>query len=327
MIQVESRLAKLSMLLLLVLALATGAIYVWTTHRSDGGRVSQTTARPPGDDKTATDSTATAARSHSVEAVGPKRPASPTLSDGLRDAADLRVFAMEAIKHPQDGGVSYSAYASSTCRVATVAVLSVLVDWNVADLPYVAPEDPRAYAKRNAAFKKVKAACAGFSENELSYARDIELDAQAKALNDLQETLSARVRAALASGDMAQRRAALSAVLENGDPLLIANNIERLLMERTDAGLGVWLDGKLIPSAEAATLKSALWVLPCTLGLLCDEKTTPLIQACLDRGACYSNRVDYALSQTPDDQKAAFVAMLSKLEAAVRARKVDAFLP
>jgi len=195
-------------------------------------------------------------------------------------------------------------------------------------LPRADLEDPQVFATRNASYKKIKAACQSFSNYETGGERDIQLIAQAKAQGDSLEKLALQVKSAIASNDMSQRKSALAAVLNNGDPLLVSNQLERLLLEKTPRGLAYWIDGKQVPVMNSAGLQTALVVLPCRLGLVCDERSPEVLAPCLNSGKCYANRIELAMANLPDDaQRARLTSTLASLESAVRARRIDRFLP
>jgi len=242
----------------------------------------------------------------------------------LRDSKDLRVFAMDAMGRPEAGGVTYAAYAVGICRAARVMVMASMVDWTVADLPYTAPEDPRTYAAKNESYKRIKAACQSFSDDKTGDERDIQLRAQ----EDTLQKLSLQVKAAVASNDPSQRKSALAAVLDNGDPLLVSEQLERLLLEKTPQGLAYWIDGKQVPAMNSGILQAALGVLPCALGLVCDERSALVLGACLNTGKCYTDQIEMVLANLPDDsQRAQLKSTLASLESAVRERRIGRFLP
>jgi hypothetical protein len=265
-------------------------------------------------------------------ATGPSKisPASATKSMAalLNDSKDLRAFAMNAINRPEAGGVTYAAYAANLCLVARTAVLVTIMDWTAEDLPRADLEDPHLFAIRNASYKRIKAACQSFSDYESGGERDIQLIAQAKAQGDALEKVALQVKTAIASNDISRRKSALAAVLNNGDPLLVSNQLERLLLEKTPDGLAYWIDGKQVPVMNSAVLQTALVVLPCRLGLVCDERSPEVLAPCLNSGKCYASRVELAMANLPDDaQRAKLTSTLASLESAVRARRIDRFLP
>jgi len=246
----------------------------------------------------------------------------------LNDSKDLRAFAMDAISRPEAGGVTYAAYAANLCLVARTAVLPTITDWTAEDLPRADLEDPQNFAIRNASYKRIKAACQSFSDYESGGERDIQLIAQAKAQGDALEKVALQVKSAIASNDISRRKSALAAVLNNGDPLLVSNQLGRLLLEKTPRGLAYWIDGKQVPVTNSAVLQTALLVLPCQLGLVCDERSPEVLAPCLNSGKCYANRIELAMANLPDDtQRAMLTSTLASLESAVRARRIERFFP
>jgi hypothetical protein len=252
------------------------------------------------------------------------QPAGSGMAGSLRAAKDLRVFAMEAARRPEVGGITYAAYAADICRVAKNSVGFTMNDWSAPDLPYQAPEDPRVYAAKNQAYKSAKASCQGFTEQETAF--ESQLTAQAKTQGDVIDKAKATVKAALASGDIAQRKEALAMVLQSGDPLLLSETLERLVLQKTDQGLAYWVDGKQV-SMNTPNIQAAFSVLPCKLGLICDDRTPEVLMTCINTGQCYSDRLEMVRAAIPESQRGEFDSVLANLESAVKSGRTDRFIP
>ena len=270
---------------------------------------------------------AIAGNAPSSPASNPKAGAGESqLAAMMRATADLRTFYVEALKNPKAGGVTYASYAADLCRVAKNAIPFTGNDWDLGDLPYAAPEDPKAYSLRNDAYHKVKAACQSFSTAELGFQNGEELLARARAQGDSLRQLVDQALASKAS-DPASRKNALAAVLDNGDPLLISETLERLLMSSSNGRLAYWIDGAQTNIGEADVFRSALQALPCRLGLLCDGRDPDVVQSCIGLGKCYPDRIAMIENALPDAKRAEFQQRLDKLETAVKSKQAGQLIP
>lgn len=243
----------------------------------------------------------------------------------LRNSVDFRKFYTDMLGRPEVGGITYAAYAASLCRVASNVVESTGTNWGASDLPYTNPEDPRTYQIRNDSFHKIKAACQSFSSFEISTDHDIELTERAKSNNDSVRKIAEMARSAINSGSLEQRKIALADVLESGDPLLLSTTLENLILVRSGEGLAYWYDGKLISASNSNSFRSAISVLPCRLGLICDERSPDVVQACIGQGGCYKSRIDLARSQLSVSEQVDFDKFLIRLEQIILERRVEGF--
>lgn len=255
----------------------------------------------------------------------PIKPATITLAGQLREAKDLRKFSVEVQAQAASGGISYAMYATELCRNVHMALENASIPWEIADLPYTAPEDPRAHAVRNASLHKVKAACQGFNRGDFE---DGHLPAKAQAQKDPLYQLRAQAQLINSDSSLGDRKSALAAVLENGDPLLISQTLQRLLLsDKTGGGVNIWVDGAQMPIAQAEMYFNALQVLHCRLGLVCNELSHEVLDMCIATGECFSDRVELFRSRMPPEYREEFDATLARLESAVRDRRVNRFLP
>lgn len=245
------------------------------------------------------------------------RPRIEPLSFRLAHATDLRVFAQEAAQHPEQGGITYAAHATGLCRVARLAALSDSTSWDDAQVAPRDGEDSLVYGKRVAVFDAAKAACRSFTADELGALED--LDRTAAERGDTLRLLADTAR----SGS---RSAGLAAVLGSGDPLLLQNTLERLLLVRQDGKLAYRFDGTSIPVQDASAFSAAVQVLPCRLGLPCGPTAPEVLQACLQHGQCAADKIELLRSALAPQDVGAFDAYLAQLVQVVQRRQVERLL-
>jgi hypothetical protein len=244
----------------------------------------------------------------------------------LRAATDLRAFATEASRHPELGGISYAQFATGRCWLFKQYLSRRLGN----QLPREPGEDPKLYARRSAVYQKMQSACQGVQMTNYLGNR--------KEQGDVIYALTEQSRAAWTSRDRDKRRKALAAVLDNGDPLLLESTLVPLLTEPLPdrRGFGYWIDGILVPTTlagssvvntRADTYLMALQLLPCRLGLACDERDVEVFGSCVSAGKCYVDRVQMTRESMKPEQLPVFDADLDMLEHAVRNRQVDRLLP
>ena len=250
----------------------------------------------------------------------------PQLATMMRVSADLRTFYVEALKNPKIGGITYARYATDLCRIAKTAATTADSDWNLGDLPYVAPEDPKVYSLRNGAYHKIKSACQSFSDAELDFDNGQNLLSRARSEGDSLRKLVDQALSAKGS-DLVSRKSALTAILDNGDPLLISETLERLLLSSSNGHLTYWIDGAQTNIGDADVFRSALLALPCRLGLPCDDRQPDVFQSCIGLGKCYPDRIALIEDALPESKRAEFQQRLEKLEAGVRAKQAGQFIP
>lgn len=254
-----------------------------------------------------------------------KKPALIELANQLSAAKDLRKFSVEVQAHVAAGGVSYAMHATDLCRNLRMALENASIPWELADLPYAAPEDPRVHAVKNAALHRTKAACQDFTNGDFE---NSDLPAKAFAQGDPLFELKVQAHEINSASSLEDRRTILSAVLDNGDPLLISQTLQRLLLsDRAEGGVNIWIDGEQRPVMQSEMHFNALQVVHCRLGLPCGELSHDVLDTCIATGECFSNQVELFRSRMPQKEREEFDQTLAQLESTIRERRVDRFLP
>jgi hypothetical protein len=259
-------------------------------------------------------------------AADPASPRPLDLAGQLREATDLRAFAVEAGRHPELGGISYAQFATSRCWLFKQYLSRHLGN----RLPEQPGEDPSRYAKRRAMYQRMQNACRNVEMTQYLGNRQQQGDTILR--------LSEQAKTASASRRRAERRSALAAVLANGDPLLLEGTLVPLVTEWLPGGraTGYWIDGKLVPTTlqtgrtvnpRTHTYATALKLLPCRIGLVCDERDVEVFGSCVSAGKCYADRIEMARDAMPPADRPAFDQDLDWLERAVRNRDLDRLLP
>ncbi len=206
-----------------------------------------------------------------------------------------------------------------------MALENASIPWEMANLPYAAPEDPRVHAVKNAALHRTKAACQGFTNGDFE---NSDLPAKALAQGDPLFELKVEAQEITSASSLEDRRAILSAVLDNGDPLLISQTLQGLLLsDRAGGGVNIWIDGGQKPVMQSEMYFNALQVVHCRLGLPCGELSHDVLDTCIATGECLPNRVELFRSRMPQKEREEFDRALAQLESTIRERRVDRFLP
>ena len=114
--------------------------------------------------------------------------------------------------------------------------------------------------------------------------------------------------------------ALLQAVFARPDPLLLDELGARLLLRRIDGRPTLYFDGQRFDDdAGRATAQAALRLLPCHVGLTCDERDPEVWLACLRGAGCVGSRAE--------QESAEAGTLAARLAAALRARELGRFLP
>ena len=252
--------------------------------------------------------------------------ASVAMALELRDATDLRRFALAAARHPESGGLTYARYVTELCR----SVRQARARHGLAagqSLVYQAPEDPARYASRVAAAAAAETACASFTDDELTRARSSELARDAASRHDTLDAVIDQVRRLSPGVDGDARRAAVEAVLATDDPLVVSVALARAVALPSPGGRTFRIAGEPVQAEDLEAHEAALQAAACRLGSLCDARRPDVVETCLEPAEeCVPDRVALLRSQLAPFQRPYFDAVLPKLEAAIRARDAAYFL-
>jgi hypothetical protein len=212
--------------------------------------------------------------------------------------ANLRATLQAALAARADGGRLYARALARRC--ATLAGLQAANTPDINDARH-----QRAVARQAA----LSAGCGQFANAEWLALVNIATD----------EPAAGDPLLAVQQSDL-DDAALLTAVFARPDPLLLDELGERLLLRRIDGQLTLYFDGQRFDDDTArATAQAALRLLPCHLGLACDERDPEVWLACLRGDGCVASRAE---QETPAAQ-----ALAERLAAALRSRDLGRFLP
>lgn len=248
------------------------------------------------------------------------------LARELAGATDYRVFALNALRRPDLGGISYAGYVIGLCRVyGTLRAASGLQDRN--SIPYDAREESTLYAKRVGYMQAMEQRCASFSPEELSFDENLKLAGRGKQERDKHALIKEQYDAALQSGDESARLRAAAEVLAARDPLLLANMSQKIAIGRDSGRMGYTLDGVFYPvnSEEGGSLHVALDLLPCKFGLPCDSTDVNVVQACITHSQCFTNKEEFLTSELSPENRRRVADFLSRLTEIVNSGDANAF--
>jgi len=235
-----------------------------------------------------------------------------------RAPADLRDSVLQAQSRRADGGRLYARYLLRECAAAdAVAGLHAPEGDDPGRLAPPDATDPRV-AHALAHVQQLRAACRQFTPAELSTGTNIVRNDGADA-DPLLARLD-RFGAATADG-----RADLLRVLSPPDPLLLQEIGPRLLLDGNGGEQAYWFDGRRIAPGIA---EPALALLPCALGLPCDDSDPQVWTACLQGQGCADSREELVLQRAAPDDPAArreILALARRIVQAVRAAEADRF--
>lgn len=279
-----------------------------------------------------TDSTASlspsAAGQRSAPSVAlPPTPASTAnatawMLDSFKKIVDGRTFVLEAWRHPEVGGVFYAEYVARECRGLSNA--SEVLSQHQPSPSEIKPEHLLLVA---AQLDRLKRLCGQFTPEELdTYALATHATDQVQS-HDILFRLSDGLTAARRKGDLQAKSMAIQSILEAGDPLLL----DQIGSSLSSSEAGLFFNGHYFSSQEdREVLLTAYSLLPCGLGLPCDDTDLSLALPCTTGGECFDSRQDkvkrrYAESR-PDTYER-IIAVYGELLKAVQSRNVNAFVP
>lgn len=249
-----------------------------------------------------------------------------TLAQDLAGAKDYRLFALNAVRRPDLGGISYAGYAIGLCRVyGTLRAASGLADGN--GIPYDNKEDSALYAKRVSYMQAMERRCASFSSEELSFDENLALTGRGKQERDKHAALQERYEAALKSGEESARLRVAAEALATRDPLLLVNMGHKMAIGRENGRIGYSLDGVFYPvnSEEGGSLHIALDLLPCKFGLPCDSTDINVVQACITHSQCFANKEEFLTSELSAESRRRVADFLRRLTEIVNSGDANAF--
>ncbi|MBH1964452.1 MAG: hypothetical protein I8H77_08960 [Comamonadaceae bacterium] len=202
-----------------------------------------------------------------------------------------RAFYESALKNPEKGGIFYASRILRMCS----AIRNETTFGGESQTAYSVEMDDEVYGKISAAAEGLRAKCSMFTPDELS---DHHINEVLKSEASLKDPL---ISAGKALGEdsgfeqLARRKKLVDDVIKLGDPLLISELGMRLALYRHSATgqLMFKFGGDEYPLDSEVDVGFALYMLPCNLGMQCDENEFDMAMRCASNAGCYEGRVDY----------------------------------
>ncbi|WP_416762151.1 hypothetical protein ACNI65_07530 [Roseateles sp. So40a] len=246
----------------------------------------------------------------------------------------LRASLKTAMRHRDQGGWLYARALARQCVLLEMTTLHE----GTAGLAPVDLNQP--LAQRVSAWREQLAAgCAQLQPEELREAMNVPAAASGTSatpgtLDGADPLIQLMDRPAPPGSAAARER--LAAILNRADPLMLSELGPALLQREGEAFV---FDGRrLAGEDERRALEAATMLLPCALGLACDERDERVWGPCVMTGDCrHATREEAVLAATDadagldagpaaPDRRAAVRAWVERLREAVLARDVDRFL-
>ena len=145
------------------------------------------------------------------------------------------------------------------------------------------------------------------------------------------DALLAPISALIAARSASARRAAVAAILANGDPF----TLQAMLLHESDPASPkqerVYFDGRWYGGPMGArNIDDAYKLASCELGLDCSERSTAALRACVIDGWCgttVANGARLAIEHATPGRFAEVSALAKAMSTAMHEQRVDAFLP
>ncbi len=231
--------------------------------------------------------------------------------------SELRSSLLTALRHRSEGGWLYARALARQCSaLEMIAMRERLMPAAFQPVNDVnQPGVQRAQAIRD----QLSAGCSQLQPDELREA----INVPPGAVDPLIAVMDRPARPG-----SAEARERLTAILARPDPLMLAELGPGLLAR--DGGSLVF-DGKRVDGDERQLLEGAAILLPCSLGLVCDGQDVIVWGPCLTDGTCGASSREEAVMNSLQagehpERRAAVLAWVERLRAAVVARDVDRFL-
>nr|WP_297381744.1 hypothetical protein [uncultured Roseateles sp.] len=258
-------------------------------------------------------------------ASAPRLAPLPAGADGRADLgallraplSELRTSLLTALRHRSEGGWLYARALARQCSALEMvemrehlapAAFQPAIDLNQ-------PGAQRALTLRD----QLMAGCSQLQPDELLEAMNVPPGAADPLIAVMDQP---------ARPGSAEARERLAAILARPDPLMLAELGPNLLARDGEA---LVFDGRRIDGEERQLLEGAALLLPCSLGLACDGQDEAVWGPCLVDGLCGTATREDAVMATVNagehpERRAAVLAWVERLRAAVVARDVDRFL-
>jgi len=241
------------------------------------------------------------ARAPDIEPQSPSRPGlavaedstaatsaarSHRLIDDFNNTLNGRALVIRLWNEPSSGGRFYASALVDGCASIDRST-DILKDAQ----PKADSVSPENHSKVIAAFDRLRARCAQFTEEEYGkYSRRALL-----RKNEGDDPLMASVIRLIEAGQAGvtpARTEATKAVVLAADPLVMDSVGMALALYGSPRGSYLYFDGDKQPINRDPPLAAAFYLLPCGLGLACDTTDPGLAIQCVQANQCYADRFE-----------------------------------
>jgi hypothetical protein len=246
--------------------------------------------------------------------------------DAYQSGNDLRPFILQAIATPDHGAAFYAIRAVEECDALTnMSDVSLMPQAEVS-----ASGDAVETLRRISAFNYFKNRCANLLSSESNEWVE-RLRASALAASEPIYAASRRFSKGLSKGDTAARKSAVEAIVATADPLVIDGIGIRIGLYGGQSGAGPQFQfrGHPYDLRTESDIMAAVSLLPCGLGLRCDEKEGSVGRHCADGGACYASRFDElenTIFEGDPDRYQRMLELYRQLLASIKRNSAEDFL-
>lgn len=228
---------------------------------------------------------------HTENSRNPKVPTA--LLNRYNDGQNMRAFVENALQHPEQGGYFYASKVLKQCRGY---VTGTDIESGAAKT-YPAGEDSGKFQQAANAAERLRMRCADFLAEETSYKRSADIWKNGRYTDPLIAAIenydSAYTESKKSTGNAAIRTQALQNLLLLGDPLAIEEINLRLNLQVENGKTGFLLDHTFHDLNSETDVGAAIYLLPCSIGLVCDEKEFDVSVRCASGGECVGSRFEY----------------------------------
>ena len=213
-----------------------------------------------------------------------------SLAKKYSESRDMRVFVEFAKNHPELGAWYYAERGLRECGFIRNEILKGRKSYVYGEA-YNADQ----YAQRQQAFERLSQLCQGFLDHEIEEKNRTKIGVQALRAGDRTYALLEELSSAKAKANRDERDKAVLGVKEKifrtQDPLLM-EEFGALLNARTEGNsANFWLDGVSFSmlSDEGRNMSLAWKLIPCSLGMTCDQFSPSVALQCLQLNQCAPN--------------------------------------
>jgi hypothetical protein len=276
------------------------------------------------------------------DAVGSAPEVPVTASPKLRNLAldysqtkNVRAFVALAKQHPELGGYNFAMQALANCGHPTN---------QYRELGYLPKESQAAFAKRKEVTQFWYHRCQSLLDSDVDVLTLEAMHKESLEKQDALTQLSERIEKAIAEKNRVEIRRALNQLFAMKAPLDTPHAL--YLVARAEASdysgkyspkSGMWFEGKAHLENDEQIYWTALDLIPCSFGIVCDQYDMYVAKACIAGAGCYNNRLEYIRNITmakmfaryPEAAEKTYQNLIDvqhRIVAAIERGDVDAFM-